>query len=345
MTKKERVAAAIKREPVDRVPYNFAAENDTQEKLYRHFGFHDYDMLLDAFNPDILRVNADFPPEKDMGGYYQNCWGERYVYRQTEYGPVREDMAGALSGATTLKELQDFDWPKNGGVDYSRLPGMIDRHPDMAVQYGAGDIWQRPGLVRGMENFMMDMAIQPEFCHYLSNLFCEFYIEEYRRAQKAAGGRIMIFTIYSDLGSQQAPLISLEMFREFVLPYVKRMADVIHELGAALFFHSCGMIYPFINELIAAGVDIIDPIQPCCAKMQPENLAREFGGRVCFNGGIDVQKLLVLGSPDDVKAQAARYKNCFKDGGYICSPSHFLQSDAPVENMLAVYEETMNELA
>ena len=318
--------------------YSFRAEPDTLEKIYERLGFHDYDRLIDLLDVDVYQISAGFPPEKDMGGYFQNFWGERYVYEQTRYGPVRQDIEGALAKAGSLEEIKIFDWPDNDDADYTGLIKQIERHPDMAIQYGFADVWQRPYLVRGMANFMADMALNPEYCHFLSNVFTGFYEEDYIRAQTAAGGRIDIFNLYSDLGSQRAPLISLEMLREFVLPYIRRIADTVHEIGGTLFFHTCGMIFPFIGELADAGVDILDPIQPCAPEMQPESLAAAYGDRVCFHGGIDVQKLLVEGTPRDVRDTVRRYKECFSSCGYICSSTHLLQSDASVENMLAIYD-------
>jgi len=204
--------------------------------------------------------------------------------------------------------------------------------------YGSGDVWQRPFLVRGLDNFFLDMMERPEWCHYLCDVFTEFYVEDYRRAQKASGGKIDLFLIYSDLGSQRAPLLSNAMLDEFVLPYIRRIADAIHELGASFFFHTCGMIRPFIDELIGAGVDILDPIQPCTPEMQPEALASEFGGKVCFHGGVDIQSVLINGSPQDVRREVDRYKAAFPRG-YICAPSHLFQADTPVENILAMYDE------
>ncbi len=341
MTGRERALATIAGKKTDRTCYSFRAEPDTLEKIYRALGFHDYDRLIDLLNPDVHLIDGIFPAEKNCGTHFQNCWGERYIYKQTEYGPVREDLDGALCDAQSLADFENFDWPKNDDVDYSMVKARIDRHPDRAIHYGSGDVWQRPGLVRGMANFMMDMVLNPEFCHFLSRYFTEFYIEEYRRAQEAADGRIDIFTIYSDLGSQNAPLISIDMFKTFVFPYVKQIADAVHKIGGKLFFHSCGAIYPFIDGLIEAGIDILDPIQPCTPEMQPEYLAEHFGGRVCFHGGQDIQQVVSLGTPEDIKENIARYKTAFKDCGYILAPSHFLQVDTPVENILALYEECM----
>lgn len=343
MTGKQRALAAIAGKKTDRACFGFRAEKDTCEKLYRHFGFRDYDRLVDTINPDIMLVDAVFPAEKHYGRYYQNCWGERYIYKPTEYGPVREDIDGALAGAQSLYEIKHFGWPKNDDVDYSCIKDIISRHPGRAIHYGSADIWQRPGLVRGMANFMMDMILNPDYCRFMSDYFTRFYIEDYRRAQHAADGMIDIFTVYSDLGSQSSPLISHEMFMQFVFPYVQRMAEAVHEIGGKLFFHSCGAVDVFIDGLIEAGIDILDPIQPCTEQMQPENLAKNFGGKVCFHGGIDVQQVLSQGSPGDVRASVKRYQDALSDCGYICAPSHFLQVDTPVENILAMYETCMNE--
>jgi len=339
MNKRERVLAAIAGKPVDRTAYSFRAEPDTLEKIYQFLGFRDYDVLIDCLDVDIFQISAESPPEKDRGEFYENFWGERYVYRQMQYGPVRQDIEGALASAVGLEDIEKFDWPDIDDMDHSSLSEQIERHPDLAIQYGFADIWQRPYLVRGMANFMMDMAINPEYCHFMSNKFSEFYEEDYKRAQAAAQGRIDIFNLYSDIGSQKAPLISRDMLHEFVIPYIRRIADVVHGLGGALFFHTCGMIFPFIGDFADAGVDILDPIQPCTPEMQPDSLAAAYGDRICFHGGIDVQKLLVEGTPQDVRDTVRHYKDCFSSCGYICSSTHLLQSDASVENMLAIYDE------
>ena len=340
MNSRDRVLATLKGQPIDRIPYNFRAEDVTLQKIYRYTNQRDYDALQDRLDSDIRHINAITPPEKKVNGFYQNYWGERYVYKPSEYGPVREDIVGALSDAQTMHDFKSFNWVKNDDFDYSEIPGLCDRYAGRAIMYGAGDIWERPSLVRGMENFFIDMSIQPEFCHYLCDLFTNFYVEDYRRAYKASKGRIDIFLIYTDLGGQTSTLISREMLYAFVIPYIKRMADAIHDLGAHFFFHSCGMVYPFIPDLIAAGVDILDPIQPCTANMHPEVLARDFHGQICFHGGIDIQQVLVNGTPDQVRAEVARYKKAFDCKGYICAPSHLFQVDTPIENIFAMYDKT-----
>ena len=273
------------------------------------------------------------------GGVFENFWGERYVYRQTPWGPMREDCRGALADAKTFAELEDFPWPSPDALDHSLLAEQCRRLDRYALLYGFADVWQRPSLVRGWEGMFIDMAERPDWAHFLSRKFTDFYLEDYRRAAEATGGRIDLFLVISDLGSQTGPLISLRMFREFVAPYIKEMVDCIHSLGARALYHSCGRIAPFIPELIALGVDVLDPIQPAGPEMAPERLAAEFAGRISFHGGMDMQRLLPHGTPAEVRAEARRYCEVLgRAGGYILGPAHLFQPDVPPENILAVYQ-------
>ena len=245
MNSKERLQATIRRQPTDRMPTHFRTEPETLEKIYRRVGMRDYYRLLDYLDSDIRHVDAIYPADKKYDGYYENCWGERYVYKSSEFGPVRELIDGALVNARSLDDIKNFGWPTPDDLDYSGIAAFCDRFHDRGITYALADFWTRPSSVRGMQNFLMDLALHPEYCHYMSNYMTEFYIDDFRRAYEASGRRIDMFLTYTDLGTQHCPLISLDTFREFVKPYLKRLADAIHEMGAALFFHSCGMVSRF----------------------------------------------------------------------------------------------------
>jgi len=162
---------------------------------------------------------------------------------------------------------------------------------------------------------------------------------DYRRAAEITRGRIDLYLLISDLGSQAGPLVSLAMFRAFAAPYLKEMIDCIHALGAKVLFHSCGSIAAFIPDLIALGVDVLDPIQPVSPAMQPEALKSAFGDRLCFHGGIDMQNLLPHGTATEVRKEVRRFSEVLgRGGGYILGPAHLFQPDVPPENILAVYQ-------
>jgi len=340
MTPRERVLAALSHRQPDRTPCDFWAEDCTWTRLLAHVGHNDKQRLLDDLGVDVRHLDVPLPAEQALGsGMHQNYWGERYVYRPTPWGPMREDGPGALANAKDLADLQRFAWPTPDVFDYSGLAEQCRRFQDHAVFYGFADVWQRPALVRGWEGMFLDMAERPDWAHFLCRTFTDFYKEDYTRAAEATRGRIDLYLLISDLGSQAGPLISLAMFREFVAPYLKEMIDCIHGLGAKVIYHSCGAMRPFIPDLIGLGVDVLDPIQPVKPEMAPERLKADFGDRIVFHGGIDMQRLLPLATPEEVRAEVRRYcQTLGRGGGYILGPAHLFQPDVPPENILAVYE-------
>lgn len=339
LSSRERVLAALRHEQPDRTPCDFWAEPPTLKRLFAHVGHPDLDKLLDTLGVDVWHLEAPAPAEREMGGgVFRNFWGEQFIYQPTPWGPMREDVKGVLADAQSLADLEAFDWPTPDCLDRSELREQCQRHADRALLYGFADIWQRPGLVRGWEGMFLDMAERPEWVHYLCRKFTDFYLADYTRAAEITGGRIDLYLLISDLGSQRGPLISLPMFRQFVAPYLKEMIDRIHSLGGLVLFHSCGAIRRFIPELIQLGVDVLDPIQPVGPDMQPGALKQAFGDRLSFHGGLDMQKLLPTGKPAEVEAEARRYCEVLgAGGGYILAPAHLFQPDVPPENILAVY--------
>jgi uroporphyrinogen decarboxylase len=339
MTSRERVLTALRLEQPDRTPRDFWAEPPTWKRLFAHVGHEDKDKLLESLGVDVRHLEAPAPTERAIrGGTFQNFWGERFIYQPTPWGPLREDAKGALAGAKSFGELEAFDWPTPDCLDRSQLKGQCRRYEDYALLYGFADIWQRPALVRGWEEMFVDMAERPEWVHFLCRKFTDFYLEDYTRAAEITGGRIDLYLVISDLGSQHGPLISLAMFRQFVAPYLKEMIERIHGLGGRAMFHSCGMMRPFIPDLIELGVDVLDPIQPTGPEMRPEGLKRDFGDQLSFHGGMDMQDLLPHATPAQVEAEAQRYcEVAGAGGGYILGPAHLFQPDVPPENILAVY--------
>lgn len=339
LSSRERVLAALRHEQPDRTPSDFWAEPPTLKRLFAHVGHADLDQLLDALGVDVWHLETPTPAEREMGGgVFRNFWGEQFIYQPTPWGPMREDVKGALADAQSLADLEAFDWPSPDCLDRSELREQCRRHADRALLYGFADVWQRPGLVRGWEGMFLDMAERPEWVHFLCRKFTDFYLADYTRAAEITGGRIDLYLLISDLGSQRGPLISLPMFRQFVAPYLKEMIDRIHSLGGLVLFHSCGAIQRFIPDLIQLGVDVLDPIQPVGPDMQPEALKQAFGNRLSFHGGLDMQKLLPKGTPAEVETEARRYCEILgAGGGYILAPAHLFQPDVPPENILAVY--------
>ena len=271
MTSRERVLTALARRPTDRVPRDFWIEQPALRRLQAHLGLDDEEAVRRRLRIDVRHLHPVYPADtrlrpvsrgcassgpvargracphaRESLSVWQNYWGERFIWKQTPWGPMREDLPGALSEAASLEDLAAFAWPTPDRFDYSDLAEAAQRHDDYAQLYGFADVWQRPALVRGWEHMFLDMAARPEWAHFLCRKFTDFYKEDYTRAAEATGGRIDLYLLLSDLGSQAGPLISLPMFRDLVAPYLREMVDHIHSLGARVLYHSCGAIARFI---------------------------------------------------------------------------------------------------
>ena len=132
--------------------------------------------------------------------------------------------------------------------------------------------------------------------------------------------------------------MSVPMFREFIAPYLKRLIDVVHSGGVKFMAHSCGAIRPIIPELIALGIDMLDPIQVAAEGMEPAALKRDFGYKLAFHGGLCTQHTLPFGTPRDVtEAVLHRVATLGAGGGYILASSHDISADTPPENIVAMY--------
>jgi len=341
MTSRERVQAALRHEQPDRVPRDFWAEPPTWNRLLAHVGLKRRVQLLDRLGVDVRHLEVAPVPERELsGGILQNFWGERFVQQPTPWGPIRHDVKGALAEARSFSDLEAFDWPTPDCIDRSGLPEQCRQWAQHALVYGFADVWQRPALVRGWEEFFVDLIERPDWVHYLCRKFTDFYLEDYTRAAEITQGRIDLYLLISDLGSQSGPLISKTMFRRFAAPYLQEMIDCIHRIGGRVLFHSCGSIAPLIPELIDLGVDVLDPIQPISPAMQPETLKASFGDKLCFHGGIDMQNLLPYRTPAEVQTEVRRFCEVLGvGGGYILAPAHLFQPDVPPENVLAVYQD------
>jgi len=103
--------------------------------------------------------------------------------------------------------------------------------------------------------------------------------------------------------------------------------------------HTCGSVFPLVQDLIDVGVDILNPIQISARGMDPAALKREFGEQLIFHGGIDIQRILPFAAPERVKEEVKRIVAILGEGGgYIFAPSHNIQADVPPENIVAMYE-------
>jgi uroporphyrinogen decarboxylase len=183
------------------------------------------------------------------------------------------------------------------------------------------------------------MALNPQLACCVFDKFTDFYLAYYDKMLTEAKGRIDLFRIGDDIGTQRGLLISPAMFRQFIAPRLKFLVDLAHSHNTKVMFHSCGSITEFIDDLIEIGIDILDPIQVRAANMNPTQIKKQYGSRICLHGSIDTQYVLPQGSPHEVAKNVTKMIDTLgTDGGFILAPCHVLQTDVPTENVRAMYE-------
>lgn len=348
MSGKERVLKAINHEKTDRVPVDFWATKDAEKKLLSYFNLSDRELLLDRLGIDIRYVFPEYigPPLKTFpDGSKEDIWKVRRkpvkagnaIYYEASYYP--------LANACSEKDLQKFQWPDPDWFDFSGIENICNKYEKYAIvlcdeRTNRTTILHQGIYLCGMEKIIMDMVDRPDFVHALFTRISDFYMDLNQRIFEAAKGKIDILLIGDDLGSQDSLLISPSHIKEFIIPYLKRYAGLCKKYNVKVMFHCCGAIRKIIPQLIEAGVDILNPIQVRARGMIPEELKKEFGDKICFHGGVDVQKTLPYGTVEEVRKEVReRIEVLGKNGGYILAPTHNFQADIPVENIIAVYEE------
>ncbi len=348
MNPRERILAAINHQPVDRIPTDIWATGEVWDKLRVHFG-EGVDILnvlhIDGFDsPAPARYLGPALPEcqKDES---VNYWGIRTKQVGYETGSYAEQSYYPLAEAQRIDDLEKYRWPQADWFDYSQmhLPAK-GPNPHRAISCGYMAIFYLHNQLRGLEQSLLDPLDNPEFTHHLLGRMADFLYEHHLRMFQACDGFIDTAQVTDDYGSQTGPMISLETFREFYKPHMKRFINLCHGFGIKVFHHDDGAMSSFLPDLVEMGIDILNPIQWTCPGMEREGLKQKFGGRVCFHGAVENQRILPFGTTEEVRREVRDCINFLAgDGtGYILAPCHNLQANTPVENIIAMYDEAWN---
>jgi uroporphyrinogen decarboxylase len=351
----------------DRTPRDFAAVPEIWRKLQEHFGTQDRNAILKALDVDGRVISYDsfcHPPDvsqdeidlnasherSSIGGMWRrvepdgsnrDIWGAHRRKVTTPFGALDEFASFPLEGANSVDDLKRHNWPTPDWWDFSGLRPTIENinnSTNYSIRYRIGSVFETAWSLRGLERFLMELAIDPALPLYIMERIAEVHLENLRRVLEHAGDLIDIVYFYDDLASQEGLLLSAEMYQRCIQPHHQRIIGLAARYSKPTMMHSCGSVYPLINHLIKMGLNILNPIQPSAKNMNPEKLAEEFGGRLVFHGGIDVQQFLPKATPEQVKEKVHYICELLgRNGGYILAGSHHLQADVPLENVLAMY--------
>jgi len=262
-------------------------------------------------------------------------------FENDDFSELREMFGNSMwTGVTTPSSHIHLD--EAGLKELEQGARTLRQSTDRAIigLFG-GNMFEAPQFPYRMDNYLTCMALYPEACLRLSEVLCEMYMESLERWMGAVGPYIDVVLFGDDLGGQNGPLLSMNMYREYYKPYHKKLWTRAKQLAdIKVMLHSCGGIEPFLDDLIEIGLDAINPVQISCKGMDPRALKEKYGGRICFwGGGCDTHEVLPRNDPagvadhvrDQVRIMAA-------GGGFVFQQVHNIMSETPPANVIAMFE-------
>ncbi|MBN2449192.1 MAG: methyltransferase [Lentisphaeria bacterium] len=336
MTRLERFFASIERRPVDRPAFWLGMPtSDAVPGLLRAFGAADMAALKEAVGDDVWPVDVPYrhPPANHIA-----CAFDFAKQTGSDYEERTLTAPGFFEDIATPDGVDTFPWPDPAAhMDPEECRQAVESVP--AGWAAMGVLWsahfQDACSAFGMETALVRMLEAPTLFRAVIDRITDFYLRANRIFYEACGDRLHAVLIGNDFGSQTTLMVSPELLRRFVFPGTRALIEQAHRYGYRVVHHSCGAVRDILPDLIAAGADCIHPIQALATGMDAAGLRADFGHRVAFCGGVDMQELLVRGTPAAVTRKVRELRTLFPTG-LILSPSHeAILPDIPPENVRA----------
>jgi len=288
------------------------------------------------------------PPSAKMpkGGYYFDG-----IVRQEVIDETRLDPEEWVKDQYSVYTDEDLQYLEQTAEDFYRntefsLVGSF-------WQGGFGDIALIPGLnvkypkgIRDPQEWIIAHALHPEYIKGIFSLQCEIALQNLKLYYQAVGDKIDVVAVSgTDFGTQNAPSISPDMYRDMYKPFHKLINEWIHKNTSwKIFYHSCGSVVSLLDDFLDVGIDILNPVQCSAAGMDPRLLKEKYGNKLVFwGGGVDTQRTLPFGTPEEVRKEATERCQIFgKNGGFVFNTIHNIQPKTPTENIIAMFKTVKN---
>lgn len=346
MTSKERVKRAFAHETPDRVPIDYLANPGIDARLKAHYRLSsdDDEGLRRALGVDFFEIIPPYcgptlhPP---VEGRKIDLWGIHTRWVEHESGGYWDYCDFPLKDAD-VDAVNAWPMPSPDDFDYEVIPAMckaMEGYCLMIGNPGAGDMINTAGMIRGVEQVLVDLMTDDEACLRFMTRKNEVQLAMLERALDAAKGAIDILWLGEDLGTQRGPMIGLDLFRKHIRPQHQRFADLARHFGIPVMMHSCGSSSWAFDDFLEMGITIADTLQPEAKDMAPAYLKKRYGDRMSFHGCISTAGVVARGTVGDTVAMVKEtLEIMMPGGGYALSPTHMLQDNSPTENVVAMYD-------
>jgi len=343
MTPRERWRATLDGHAPDRPSCDYWGTAEVTARLKQDLNCPDDRALWECLGIDkCIHLAPRHPRAAESDWHLQSLfsiWGIETCEIGYDSGVYREVVRGPLESAESPADIERFAWPDAEEWDLTGLRQQALDWKDYPILCGSHEPFYLYSRMRGMERALADLIESPAIAEAaLERIHC-IHERLFERILAEVGDLMDLIYVAEDLGTQESLLMSPAMFRRFLRPTLRKIIDLAHSSGVKVFHHDDGAIRPMIPDLLEIGIDLLNPIQWRCRGMDRGALARDFGARVVFHGGVDNQHTLPFGTAEDVRREVednlAFFSGC---KGYIVARCHNIQANTPTENIVALYE-------
>ncbi len=333
MTNRERVIASLQHRQPDKTPYCVHFTIEARRKMVEYYGDPDFESKLgNCFSgPWVGKAMKEVEP-----GIFEDEFGVQW--NRT----VDKDIGVVCNTPVTLETIDAYQFPDPLDPSaYNGFDKLPKTHGEEFLCSGFGfSLFERAWTLAGMENILMWMIAEPERLHRLLDRILEHNLAKINKICSYP----MIDMVYfgDDWGQQTGLIMGPQLWREFIKPRLREMYGAVKRSGKYLMIHSCGHVQEIFPDLIELGLDVFNPFQP--EVMEPAEMKKQFGDRLCFNGGISTQRTLPYGTPEQTREEVKRLLAVVgKNGGYFAAPAHATPADAKAENIAAMLDVLRNQ--
>jgi len=372
MTPRERVITALNHQEPDRVPLDIGGGLSTTqivegyEKLKTYLGVTKETVMMSKLfrmarmdestmkylGSDVRPLTGGAPvnwtPPPSDPDTIIDIWGihwKQIYYSDSAY--YYEVVKSPLADAD-VEDIEKHPWPDP--LDPGYTAGLKDKvkalfeDTDYAIMGDAGfkSFWELGYMLRGYEQLVTDLIINPKFVSALMNKLLEINIAATGRFLDIAGPYVQVFRTADDMATQDGPLFNPKIYRELIQPVYKKYYNFIKsKTDAKIFYHSCGNVVDVLDLFIENGADIINPVQVSAINIDTKELKARFGDKITFWGAVDTQRVLPFGTEQDVENEVKkRINDLGPGGGLVVASVHAIQPDVSPQNIVAMAEAT-----